>query len=47
MAEYQVITQSIVNVMVTSTISSFPVEKRFAKNLTIGELKVDTIFSPV
>jgi len=39
MAEYQVITQSIVNVMVTSTISSFPVEKRFAKNLTIGELK--------
>ena len=41
MAEYQVITQSIVNVMVTSTISSFPVEKRFAKNLTIGELKVN------
>jgi len=39
MAEYQVITQSIVNVMVTSTISNFPVEKRFAKNLTIGELK--------
>lgn len=39
MEEYQVITDSIVNVNITSSISSFAVEKRYPKNLTIGELK--------
>ena len=40
MANYEVITQSTVNVTVTSSINSFPVEKRYPKNLTIGDLKV-------
>nr|CAG4646578.1 EOG090X0DT2 [Macrothrix elegans] len=35
----EVITQSTVNVTVTSSISSFAAEKRFPKNLTIGDLK--------
>nr|CAG4635071.1 EOG090X0DT2 [Alona affinis] len=39
MEEYQVITQSTVNVNITSSISSFAVEKRYPKNITIGELK--------
>lgn len=42
MEEYQVITDSIVNVNITSSISSFAVEKRYPKNLSIGELKVNT-----
>jgi hypothetical protein len=40
MANFEVITQSTVNVAITSSISSFSVEKRYPKNLTIGELKV-------
>ncbi|XP_046463117.1 tubulin-folding cofactor B-like [Daphnia pulex] len=39
MANFEVITQSTVNVAITSSISSFAVEKRYPKNLTIGELK--------
>ena len=45
MEEYQVITQSTVNVHITSSISSFLVEKRYPKNLTIGELKVNIFFA--
>ncbi|XP_072047355.1 tubulin-folding cofactor B-like [Amphiura filiformis] len=37
--EFTVQTQSIVNVQITSSISDFPSEKRFQKDLTIGQLK--------
>lgn len=40
MENFEVVTQSTVNVIITSNISSFSVEKRYNKNLTIGELKV-------
>nr|CAG4636011.1 EOG090X02PU [Eubosmina coregoni] len=39
MDDYQVVTASTVNITVTSNITSYVVEKRFAKSLTIGELK--------
>ncbi|KZS20211.1 tubulin-folding cofactor B [Daphnia magna] len=39
MANFEVITQSTVNVVITSSISSFAVEKRYPKNISIGELK--------
>lgn len=44
MANFEVITQSTVNVAITSSISSFAVDKRYPKNLTIGELKVYSAF---
>ncbi|XP_071833532.1 tubulin-folding cofactor B-like [Apostichopus japonicus] len=37
--EFQVITQAYVNVFITSTLTSFEAEKRFAKDVTIGTLK--------
>ena len=40
-AEYQVITNPVVNVTITSTISSFGSERRFQKDLTICNLKVN------
>jgi len=40
MEAYKVITQSSVNVFVSSTVTTFIAEKRFPKNLSIGELKV-------
>ncbi|XP_037072140.1 tubulin-folding cofactor B-like isoform X2 [Pollicipes pollicipes] len=39
MAEYQVVTADTVNVMVTSNITQFPMQKRFQKSLTILALK--------
>lgn len=40
MENIQVITQSTVNVHITSNVTSFCAEKRFPKNITVGELKV-------
>nr|CAG4648251.1 EOG090X0DT2 [Moina brachiata] len=39
MENIQVITQSTVNVHITSNVTSFCAEKRFPKNITVGELK--------
>jgi len=39
MAEYQVITADLVNVFITSNITSFTSEKRFDKSLTVSDLK--------
>nr|CAG4647409.1 EOG090X0DT2 [Megafenestra aurita] len=39
MDKFEVVTQSTVNVMISSSFSSFVVEKRYPKNLTLGELK--------
>ncbi|KAK3093722.1 hypothetical protein FSP39_019259 [Pinctada imbricata] len=36
---FSVVTQSVVNVTVTSSANAFGVEKRFPKDITIGELK--------
>ena len=40
MESYQVVTQTAVNVFISSTVTTFVAEKRFPKNITIGELKV-------
>jgi len=40
MDSYQVVTAASVNVIITSNVTSHVVEKRFAKQVTIGELKV-------
>jgi len=39
-ADYAVITSDLVNLFITSNISSFTSEKRFDKSLTVGDLKV-------
>ena len=38
-AEFQVVTQSFVNVLILTEKNEFGVEKRFAKDITIGSLK--------
>ena len=43
--EYIVQTQSIVNVQITSSITDFPSERRFQKDLTIGQMKVSNSVS--
>lgn len=40
MENFSIITQATVNVFVTSSVTSFTAEKRFNKNISIGELKV-------
>jgi hypothetical protein len=44
MESYQVVTQTAVNVFISSTVTTFVAEKRFPKNITIGELKVVFLF---
>lgn len=44
MDSYQVVTAANVNVIITSNVTSHVVEKRFAKQVTIGELKVQIVF---
>ena len=41
--EFSVVTQSLVNVQITSSISDFPSERRYAKDLTIADLKVGKV----
>ena len=43
MSEFQVVTNPILNVTVSSSISSFVSEKRFQKDLTIAALKVSFV----
>lgn len=41
--DFQVITQAYVNVFITSSLTSFEAEKRFGKDVTIGNLKVSNL----
>ena len=44
MDSYQIVTAASVNVIITSNVTSHVVEKRFAKQVTIGEIKVIYLF---